>query len=256
MKASELTFGIEIECYLPQTLAHQFPVGSYHRGLQIPGFPSGWNAQADSSVTTHAPSGYFGIEIVSPVLSGEAGLCQVADVLVTLNELQAKSTEACGIHVHIGAADFTEDELQRIIRAFQRYEMAFFALNGNQMNARLTSHYCAPSTRWDGTRYQSLNTTNLGTRNKNTIEFRLFCANLQPEFAVAGIYMVTALVSRMTETTIKCKTEQLTPQFAVKRFVHDHFSGENATKYTILPDEDPADVAEFLTAKLGEAVME
>lgn len=43
MQAADMTFGIEIECFLPNDVVARegIRVGGYHRGLQVPGLPAG-----------------------------------------------------------------------------------------------------------------------------------------------------------------------------------------------------------------------
>ena len=48
-KGSEVSFGIEIECYVPVG-TRGFEVGAYHNGVQISGTPQGWNGQSDGSL--------------------------------------------------------------------------------------------------------------------------------------------------------------------------------------------------------------
>lgn len=94
MKSSQLTFGIEIECYI--SLAHfsQAEVGQYHSGNEIAGFPKGWNAQTDGSIRPYAPFGFVGVEIVSPVLKGKKGLTEVVAVVDWLNSVGAKVSKS------------------------------------------------------------------------------------------------------------------------------------------------------------------
>ena len=55
--ASEMTFGVEIECYVPyESLTRAgWAVGAYHAGRPVPGH-AGWKAEADGSLNTSAPS--------------------------------------------------------------------------------------------------------------------------------------------------------------------------------------------------------
>ena len=46
MNASDLTFGIEIECTIPAQNAPS--VGGYHHGIQISDLPNGWNESLKS----------------------------------------------------------------------------------------------------------------------------------------------------------------------------------------------------------------
>ena len=92
-KAAEITFGVEIECFLPRGSVR---IGAYHAGIELGGrFPRGWNAQRDGSLQTSL-AGYEAVEIVSPVLQGREGLEQVRQVAALLEEMQAKVNRSCG----------------------------------------------------------------------------------------------------------------------------------------------------------------
>jgi hypothetical protein len=251
MKASEITFGLEIECYLPNSVRELISVGQYHRGDQIEGWPAGWNAQHDGSL--HAPAGYFGVEIVSPILKGEDGLIQAAQAVLRLQDMHAISDRSCGIHVHIGAGNITSEQFTRIVKAFKRYEFAFWSLNGSQMSTRLQSFFCKPASMWQRDRYNSLNTTNYGRSGKNTIECRLFASVIDCDFVLSAIYMITALVARITETEINPRSTQLPADVAVDRFIHDHFQVSLASAFCIVEDESPAEVAAFMLQQLTAA---
>lgn len=86
MDINEMTFGIEIECVLPLAAitANNIAVGGRHRGVQIPGFPAGWNAQHDGSINTQG--GGVGVEVVSGVLKGAEGVRQVVEAVKKLQE--------------------------------------------------------------------------------------------------------------------------------------------------------------------------
>ena len=84
VKASDVKFGVEVECYLPTGTIEA--LGGYHHGLQVAWLPNGWNGQSDTSLN-HCPAGYRAAEIVSPILSGEEGLAQVWFTLEAIKEL-------------------------------------------------------------------------------------------------------------------------------------------------------------------------
>ena len=143
-KAAEITFGCEIECYLPRGSVR---VGNYHAGIEIGGrFPAGWNAQRDGSLHTSLPN-YEGVEIVSPVLRGREGLEQVRKVAALLEEMGARVNASAGFHVHLGAEsaagqDFDEvaDWVRRLINVTSQHEKAFYGASGTRSREQGT--YC------------------------------------------------------------------------------------------------------------------
>src|SRR4051812_4348780 len=90
VNANDLTFGIEIECYVPAELVANgtIRVGNYHNGTQVDALPIGWNAQRDGSLRYVGPN-KVGVEIVSPVLKGADGVAQVKLVCQWLQSIGA-----------------------------------------------------------------------------------------------------------------------------------------------------------------------
>lgn len=122
MNANDLTFGCEFEVTLPREAC---PVaGGYHRGVQIPGLPAGWNAQTDASIRVTTP-GYVGVEIVSPVLKGAEGIRQVKLVCDWLKARNAKVNQSTGFHVHVGC-ERNETLLARLAHLVANFEKALY----------------------------------------------------------------------------------------------------------------------------------
>lgn len=199
--ASNLTFGIEIECYIPEQNLQNAGVriGGYHNGLQVNCLPQGWNAQSDSSI--RAPHGKRGIEIVSPVLMGADGIRQVEFVLQWLRDMSAGCNESCGIHVHVGA---DENTARKLVGLVAQHEKALFAASGKKGKSRSNNHYCNGLIRNQNirdahesnrlvlntagqSRYQTLNLTNLLSGRRPAVEFRAFAATFRTEVVLGYI---------------------------------------------------------------------
>ena len=238
MKANQVTFGVEIECGIPTEFSDQFNRGGYHRGTQIQGFPAGWNCQSDASVDV---PGMFPVEVVSPVLKGEAGLVELVAVLDFLVEIGAKVNSSTGLHVHIGINGLSADEARRFVKVFKAFEDAFYSLNGDKYNARRENRYCAPYV--PGTpmnhenRYHSLNLENMA---RGHAEIRVFSGGLDAEYVVAAVYMATSLVARVTEPEL-IKTSDLSNYHKsqiMAAFIQRMMKGESL----VVDDNDPADL--------------
>lgn len=245
MKASEVRFGIEVECFVPTTVDIQ--VGGYHRGLQIAEVPQGWNGQSDGSI--HAPAGYRPVEVVSPVLAGEAGLVQVFYVLDWLRERGAQVNRSCGLHVHVDATDLSRSDIRRIMQVFLRHEKALFSINGSQAEARWDNQFCKRSARWLdplADRYQSLNLSNVGRQSKNTVEFRLYAGTLDPEEVVTAVYASVALVVAAVNGEIVGTDPVDNP---TKAFIREILTADNAA---IVPEVPVGDVARIMVYKARE----
>ena len=89
------------------------------------------------------------------------------------------------------------------MRAFTKYEKAFFGLSGAMGNDRWNSRYCKPSHRWlnpTDDRYQSLNVTNFERyETKKTIEFRVWAGTLDCVLIMAAVSMAVTLVARAAD---------------------------------------------------------
>lgn len=210
MNASEITFGIEIECYVPHgTLC----VGGYHHGIQVPGLPQGWNAQHDGSLVTRR-RGYSPVEIVSPVLKGIDGLNQVKVVVEYLRSINAIVNDRCGLHVHVGVGNDRE-LVNKVVALCANHEKALYAATGTKSRER--GRYCLPissafrqvdmtrpeTTRNAADRYRLVNLSNLLAGSKPTVEFRGFAGTLNFGKIVMHIRVAVALVERAARMTRK-----------------------------------------------------
>lgn len=237
--AEQITYGVEIECFLPTT--HRIPVGAYHVGVQVPGLPPGWRAQRDGSL--HTRNGHqYGVEIVSPVLSGTAGLQQIALVTRTLRAWGAEVNESCGLHVHVGVRPDDPRSINNLLWSVANFETAIYASTGT--TRRMTGSYSRTIKRLpapkrpnslrdlqiaDG-RYHSLNLQNVVNGGKPTVEFRAFAGTVNTAKILGYVRMAVALMERAeTQRRIgwNAKTPKPTSTIARK-------SGPGATDLTRL----------------------
>lgn len=63
-----------------------------------------------------------GIEFCSPILQGDAGLAELADILQVCNDNGAEIDHKCGLHVHIDLRDFNKQELVRLFYILRKVE--------------------------------------------------------------------------------------------------------------------------------------
>lgn len=197
MNANEITFGIEIECMIPQENCPQ--VGGYHAGLQISGLPEGWNAQYDGSI--RASRGCRGVEVVSPVLKGTDGIRQIKAVCEWLRQVGAKVNRSTGLHVHVGYAEDIEKR-KRIVTVAANFEKAIFASTGTKKRER--GAFCRSVQQSMAHRsgqlgsVQRYHVLNVKT-NKPTVEFRAFAGTTNFLKIVAYVRLCVGLVERTEE---------------------------------------------------------
>lgn len=214
--ANTTTFGIEIECLIPDTV--RIALGCYHNGRQIDGLPTGWNAQTDSSIAGRR--GFYAVEIVSPVLRGAEGLAQVAAVCQWLNSIGAEVNASCGLHVHVGWQG-DKNALIRLTTMVANHEKGIYASTGT--HSRENGQYCRGvrndrSMRQeflDGdnarqtSRYHVLNLTNL-SRRQSTVEFRAFAGTTNARKIAGYVRMCVGLVNKAANAKRTIKWDSAT----------------------------------------------
>ena len=141
---TEPTFGVEIECLFPAHLNMR----QIAAALNAAGIPAQdemynhsrrghWKIVTDGSLQSNPGTSAY--EVVSPVLTGQAGLEQIAKVCSTLTGLGAIVNRSCGFHVHVGVSSSLDntDFFKRLTRIYKQH--------GPQIEAVL-----APSRRQNG----------------------------------------------------------------------------------------------------------
>lgn len=183
---SSFTFGVEIECFVNR--------GAIRRAAEHTGMTyeyEGYNHTDGHSYFKFVDDGSLSgmndaIECVSPVLQGIGGKQTLKNACNTLNAADAKVNYTCGLHVHIGSKDLTDQQycnvfvnymyLEQIIDSFmapsRRSNRAYYAQGLQDHKSKLLTatvigqvqnelHYC---------RYHKVNPMSYA-RHK-TIEFR------------------------------------------------------------------------------------
>ena len=228
--ANELTFGVELETNSGRTPSNG--VGSYHRGREVEEITAagaeGWKAEEDGSL------GYEGIEFVSGILKGAAGLESVRTACKVLkDDLGRQVSRECGVHIHVGFPTHDLKALQRLVRIVAHFEEALYASTGNAH--RENSRWCGSikternrSHNWKGKetlsdlnadyrrhdhgeRYSSLNLLPLLNGTRPAVEFRCFAGSLNPSKIAAWVQVCLSLVqAALTEKRVRswdAKTE-------------------------------------------------
>lgn len=123
-----LTFGVEIECILPNSvnicakltsanITNHNDVDHYnHRDSQ-----TSYKIMTDGSITSPNYNFYHGREIVSPVLQNYDTLQTVCRIL---KENHAMINQSCGLHVHIGAAELSDEAYVNVFVNYKYMEAA------------------------------------------------------------------------------------------------------------------------------------
>eukprot|EP00122_Pirum_gemmata_P009288 Pgem_evm1s8583 len=94
------------------------------------------------------------MEIVSSVLSGNAGFEQLNRVLKTLHECgDVQINKSMGLHVHVGALQMSVAELKMLCFSFCKFEEVFDQLIPDSRRGDL-QHYCKSNVSHIGSNYR------------------------------------------------------------------------------------------------------
>ena len=202
--AQDFTFGVEIETTCPRN--NRLRIGSYYStGEQVPYLPEGWVAKSDGSIRTDK-AGHVDVEIVSPILQGEAGIAQLIEVIRILNKKGHAVNSSCGVHVHVGFKGRSAQELTKLINTAAYLEKGMYAITGSKRREQGT--YCgsvkilqnAERFKSAGQRYKLLNINNLMPGGKGTVEFRCFSGSLNATKIVGWVQVALGVVEKALTT--------------------------------------------------------
>lgn len=111
----------------PPVVSEEFDECKSHRcyGIEIE-VQYGFEASAtNNTVFASKEDGslhHQGVEFCSPILQGDAGLSELADILQVCNDNGAEIDHKCGLHVHIDLRDFNKQELVRLFYILRKVE--------------------------------------------------------------------------------------------------------------------------------------
>lgn len=211
---SKLTFGVEIECY--NVIRQQLIDNATASGLQV---RSEYYNHTDSKnyykiVNDGSVIGNDSQEVVSPILKGKKGLNSLKSLCESLASVGAKVNRSCGLHVHIGAATIGDEHYCRLVRNYQKLEVAIDifmpesrrADNNRYCNSlyRLNFNDCktkADVFRVTSDRYFKINMAPAYSRHK-TIEFRQHSGTTDYEKISQWVMFLAKLVEYSYEKEI------------------------------------------------------
>lgn len=169
-----------------------------------------WKLVTDASVQ-RGDGNNRGWELVSPVLKGEQGMRTLELVCTVLDGLGVKTNSSCGLHVHLGAKNFTTEQMRNLLTTWTYSEDAWkkttwysrfgcdwartMRYDFDRMRAISTdqtlAEYMNKVSCVYGTRYTAVNTCAYA-RHK-TIEFRQHQGTIDFQKISKWVYMVQSL---------------------------------------------------------------
>ena len=136
----QLTFGVEIECLgftrnslIAAASSNNLTVKSENYNHEDHVRPI-FKVVSDGSLV-----GENSQEVVSPVLSGTDGLDSLQKLCDALATVHATVNRSCGLHVHFGASNFSDEMYVRIVKNYQQIEKVvdtFMPLSRRANNSR------------------------------------------------------------------------------------------------------------------------
>lgn len=213
------TFGIEAEFFgiTPATAVAALRaagINAEYRGYthQV---TTSWKIVTDASVNSTG-TGTGGLELVSPILRGEAGLQEAATAVNALRMAGARVDRSCGLHVHVGMGRLSGASIMKILDLYAANQSN---INGMVTRSRITSNYCSPLSHRGGYRgniydqfrtmtrtaemkatarsFGRYNVVNINAYAKyGTLEFRQHQGTLNGEKVTAWVQFLMALIEK------------------------------------------------------------
>lgn len=141
LKIGKYTFGVEIECINAERYALVDAV--MNKGVQI-AFEGYHHQTRDyfKLVTDSSLHGADPIECVSPVIKTKKDENSLKKVCEALDTIGATVNRSCGLHVHIGAENFSGEHYVNVFKNYQACEAVIdtFMANSRRVN---NSQWCA-----------------------------------------------------------------------------------------------------------------
>ena len=219
----EMTIGVEIES--------EGPCNWENIRETIDEAELDWVAKDDGSLQN-------GTEVVSTILTESTASMEIFKICQELRRLRQTTSKRCGGHIHIGADYLTDIQDWRNLRTiWNNAEGIFYAISNakGEIPRQGVIEYASPISKKDetfsetikldseddlekyikllkeiqGSKYSGINYRNVGSSEKNTIEFRLPNGTINPTTWVENINLFGGLIRTSHELSkIMKKTEE------------------------------------------------
>lgn len=133
-------FGIEFECIGSATVSKDEAKAALAAiGLDLLDEGYNHNVRPSWKIVTDGSLSSYGWEIVSPKLSGEAGLAEAVRVANALVNAGFTVDSSCGTHVHVDATDLNAASIINVVKRYMKFEAK---IDGFMPLARRNSRWC------------------------------------------------------------------------------------------------------------------
>jgi hypothetical protein len=219
---NEQTYGVEIECYRPLNIS----MAEFARRLTEAGLPcqdegynhllrGHWKIVTDGSLNS-APPGHIGMEVVSPILQGEADFEKIRTVSSILLAARCRINKSTGLHVHVGLPRLRNEPVGlplSVLRIYSHYEKVIDSLMPESRRGT-TAYYAQPISfgpglarattlpalrqaynvgHRDRERYRKVNLEAVGRHG--TLEFRQHAGTIEAEKIINWVTLVLKLMA-------------------------------------------------------------
>lgn len=147
LQIGSYTFGVEIECF--NAPRYELVDAVMNKGVQIASECYNHDTKPHYKLVTDGSiSGGNSVECVSPVIRNKSQENELKLVCEALNELGASVNRSCGLHVHIGASDFSD---KHYINIFKNYQICEDVIDTFMANSRRAdnAYYCQSIKRYN-----------------------------------------------------------------------------------------------------------
>ena len=134
-------FGVEIEFLHNGRTGSEIVEALRATGLQAAYESYNHRTRRHWKLTTDGSLQGAGFELVSPVLSGKAGMQQLKKACQALANMGCKIDRRCGLHVHHEIRDLTVQDVARVVRSYTNNQGS---INGFLAPSRRHNEYCMP----------------------------------------------------------------------------------------------------------------
>lgn len=143
MPISNRHFGVELEVIGNNLNLSPAHVARYlcDRGVECQSEGYNHNTQSYWRIVPDNSLSPGGMELVSPILSGERGIEQVKNIARHLVALGIKVDRSCGLHVHVSAENLNAADIVSVVKRYIKFEKdidSFMPLSRRENN----NHYC------------------------------------------------------------------------------------------------------------------
>lgn len=234
-RKAQHTFGVEIECFVNRSAlcasARSNGVSCQGESYNHQDNTTHFKIVSDASVYGYADPN----EVVSPILKGSKGQNALKAICKSLSECSARVNRSCGLHVHIGLQNVTEQQYVNIFKNYAKLEriidsfMAESRRGSNNFYCKSICNAnfgeCATKTDIDrelrSDRYYKVNP--IAYRRHNTIEFRQHQGTTDYNKISNWIAFLTALVDFSKNNALTAEPQSIEDLTFLPKKVREYY---------------------------------